>query len=462
MCSLRHGARFGVVSSMGFAVALLLAAPTMAGIPTTVGSDSRGLPTLAPILERVTPGVVNIAVRGHVATQRNPLFNDPFFKRFFNVPNQPRERAFRAAGSGVIVDAKKGYVITNNHVIRNADEITVKLRDGRQFRAKVIGADSEADIAIIQIKAKNLTAVPFGDSDKLKVGDFVIAVGNPFGLGQTVTSGIVSALGRSGLGIEGYEDFIQTDASINPGNSGGALVDLRGQLIGINTAIVGPSGGNVGIGFAIPIDMARAIMKQLIKNGKVRRGLLGVQIQNLTPDIASALGIDARSGAIVAKVVPGTAAMKAGIKVGDVVIAVDGKPVRGAADLKNKIGMVRVGDPVKLTMLRGNKKLSVTAILSPRPQAKLKIGNVNSRLAGAVFGQVKGNGSGRPKGVEVLKSPRGSAAWMAGLRKGDIITSVDRRPIQSTEDLRTAIRANHGVLLLRILRGGAALYIAIR
>ena len=462
MCLLRRATRFGVVPSMGLVVALLFAAPAMAGVPTTVGSDARGLPTLAPVLERVTPGVVNIAVRGHVAAQRNPLFDDPFFKRFFNVPDQPRKRAFRAAGSGVIVDAAKGYVITNNHVVRNADEITVKLRDGRRLKAKVVGTDPEADVAVIRVPAKNLTAVPLGDSDKLKVGDFVIAVGNPFGLGQTVTSGIVSALGRSGLGIEGYEDFIQTDASINPGNSGGALVNLRGELVGINTAIVGPSGGNVGIGFAIPINMARAVMQQLIRHGEVRRGLLGVQIQNITPDIASALGIDTRAGAIVAKVEPGSAAKKAGIKVGDVIIAVDGKPIRGAADLRNKIGLARVGDPVKLTMLRGKKKLSVTAVLSPRKRAKLNVGDVDSRLAGAVFGPIEGAGSGRGQGVAVLECPRGSPAWLAGLRKGDIVTSVDRRPVRSPEDLRTAVRANRGVLLLRVLRGGAALYIAIR
>ena len=247
-------------------------------MPLSVGGDTQDIPTLAPLLERVTPGVVNIAVRGHVAIQTIPLLEDPFFRRFFDLPEQPKEREFRAAGSGVIVDTQNGYIVTNNHVVENAEEITVTLRDGRRLKAKPVGTDPEADVAVIKVVPETLTALPLGDFEALKVGDFVIAVGNPFGLGQTVTSAVVSALGRSGLGIEGYEDFIQTDASINPGNSGGALVNLRGELIGINTAILGPSGGNVGIGFAIPINMARAIMDQLIRHGEVRRGQLGVQI----------------------------------------------------------------------------------------------------------------------------------------------------------------------------------------
>ncbi len=448
------------------ALALFMWQPAIAGVPVDIGKDGGSIPTLAPLLEQITPGVVNIAVRGHVAAQPNPLFDDPFFRRFFGVPGQqpPQKREFRAAGSGVIVDAEKGYIITNNHVVANADEITVTLRDGRKLKAKKIGTDPEADVAVIQIKPERLTAVPLGDSDKLRVGDFVIAVGNPFGLGQTVTSGIVSALGRSGLGIEGYEDFIQTDASINPGNSGGALVDLRGKLIGINTAIVGPAGGNVGIGFAIPINMARSIMEQLILHGEVRRGLLGVQIQNLTPEIAKALGTKVTRGAVVAKVDRGTAADKAGIKAGDVIVAVNGEAVRNASDLRNKIGLARVGDSVKLDVLRDSKKLTLSAVLTPRRQAQAESGAIDPRLEGAVFGTIKQDSPlyGRVKGVEVLAVRGGSRAWQAGLRKGDVIVSVNRKNVTSPEELAAAARANKGILLLNVRRGDAALFIVVR
>ncbi len=272
-------------------VGLALAAPAPepaaeAAMPLGVGDQQ--VPTLAPILKRTTPAVVNIATRGRVSIQQNPLFSDPFFRRFFDLPPAPRQRRVHSVGSGVIVDAQEGYVLTNHHVIANADKIFVKLRDRRQFTAELVGADPATDIAVLKIPPEDLTALAIGDSDALEVGDFVIAIGNPFGIGQTVTSGIVSALRRSGLGIEGFEDFIQTDASINPGNSGGALVTLRGDLIGINTAIIGPSGGNVGIGFAIPINMARRVMAQLIAHGEMRRGRLGVSTQDLTPDLAAA------------------------------------------------------------------------------------------------------------------------------------------------------------------------------
>ena len=269
-----------------------------AALPLMVDSDGR--PTLAPMLKQVTPAVVNISTKSLIKMQQNPLFNDPFFRRFFDVPEMPKERESQALGSGVIVDAKKGYILTNNHVIAKADEITVTLNDHRQFEAKVVGTDPDADLAVISIKAERLSELAMADSDTLEVGDFVVAIGNPFGLEQTVTSGIVSALGRSGLGIEGYENFIQTDASINPGNSGGALVDLDGKLVGVNTAIVGPSGGNVGIGFAIPSNMAQSIMNQLIEFGEVRRGQMGVMIQDVTPDLAKAFGIDRQSGAVIA------------------------------------------------------------------------------------------------------------------------------------------------------------------
>jgi Do/DeqQ family serine protease len=300
------------------------------------GSDMQGMPTLAPMLERVTPAVVNIASAGRIPVEQNPLFNDPFFRDFFGFPDQPLERKTQSLGSGVIVDAERGLILTNAHVIANADQITVKLGDGRSYEAELVGTDAETDIGVVKITAERLTDVPMADSSQLRVGDSVVAIGNPFGLTQTVTSGIVSALGRSGLGIEGYEDFIQADAAINPGNSGGALVDLKGRLVGINTAIFSGSGGDIGIGFAIPINMARQVMEQLVKHGKVRRGYLGIQLQDLDAELAEAFDIEARQGAVIANVLAGTPAQKAGLQAGDVIVSVNGRPVRSASDLKER------------------------------------------------------------------------------------------------------------------------------
>ncbi len=419
-----------------------------------------GRPSLAPMLEHVLPGVVNIATRGRVPVEQNPLLQDPFFRFFFGLPRPPREREFQSLGSGVIVDAAKGYILTNHHVIDKAQEITVTLRDRRRFQAKVVGSDPATDVALIQIEAEDLTALEMADSDRLRVGDFVVAIGNPFGLGQTVTSGIVSALGRSGLGIEGYEDFIQTDASINPGNSGGALVDLDGKLVGINTAIVAPSGGNVGIGFAIPVNMARDIMEQLIEHGEVRRGRLGVYVQDLTPELAQAFGIKHQEGAVVTQVAEDSPADRAGLEPGDVIVAVNDKPVRDAADLRNRIGLLRLGQRVRLTVIRNGEKRRLVAVISAPKKVALEGERISPLLSGALFAQVEDDN--RPPGVVVEKVRPRSPAWRAGLRPGDLILSVNRIPVHDLEDLKRAAQRSRRGLLLNIQRGEAAMFILIQ
>jgi Do/DeqQ family serine protease len=342
-------------------IALVTSAPfsVLAGAPIP---EAGGAPmqTVAPVVSRVTPGVVGISVRGRVR-EDNPLLQDPLFRRFFNLQQGPIERETQATGSGVIVDAREGYVVTNAHVVENATSIEVTTKDNRQFKARLVGRDPGTDIAVLQISGSDLTAVPIGDSSRLQVGDFVLAIGNPFGLGQTVTSGIVSALGRSpGIeGNEGYEDFIQTDASINPGNSGGPLVDLQGRIIGINTAIVAPSGGNVGIGFAVPINMARQVMEQLISGGGMKHGHIGVAIQDLSPDIAQALGTTRTQGAVIARVEPGSPAERAGLRTNDLVIAVNGTPIHNGVELRNRVGLSKIGDSVDLTIVRGSSERTV-------------------------------------------------------------------------------------------------------
>jgi Do/DeqQ family serine protease len=332
-------------------------------LPAPAVSQEPVVPTLAPMLREVTPGVVNIAVSARAASE-NPLLSDPFFRRFFDIPDMPEQpQETSASGSGVVVDARRGYVLTNNHVVAEADTIEVATKDNQRFRARLVGRDPGTDIAVLQIQGQGLQAVPLGDSERLEVGDYVVAIGNPFGLGQTVTSGIVSALGRGGLRVEGYEDFIQTDASINPGNSGGALVDLRGRLVGINTAILAPSGGNIGIGFAVPINMARAVMDQIIEYGEVRRGRIGIAVQDLTPEIAAAIRVGANGGAVIAQVEPGSPAERAGLKRGDVVVAIDGNQVHSATQVRNHVGLKRIGQPVALTVERDGAKRVLTATI---------------------------------------------------------------------------------------------------
>jgi Do/DeqQ family serine protease len=340
-----------------------------AGVPLAVGSDSDGIPSLAPLLKKVTPGVVSIAVKGRIGEEQNPLLKDPEIRRSLNMPKGSKSVEFSGAGSGVVFDAKGGLIVTNNHILEYADEITIALSDGRKLPGKRIGGDAETDIALIRVAAEGLTPIPLGDSDKLEVGDFVLAIGNPFQLGQTVTSGIVGGLRRSGLGIESYEEFIQTDASINPGNSGGALVNLRGELVGINTAVIGDNGGRTGIGFAIPVNMARAVVDQILVHGDIQRGQLGITIETLSPEAAREKNLSAQqTGAVVTKIEAGSAAERAGAKPGDIITHLVGSPVRDATDLRNRLGGLRLGEAVDLTVIRGDQQIVLHAILAKRPQ----------------------------------------------------------------------------------------------
>lgn len=437
-----------------------LLTPAFAALPDLV--EGQPLPTLAPMLERTTPAVVKISTQGRVAVE-NPLLNDPFFRRFFGTPEQPRERRTTGLGSGVIVDARNGYILTNQHVVDRAEEITVTLRDGREFPAKLIGADADADVAVLKVEADDLEQLKMANSDELQVGDFVVAIGNPFGLSQTVTSGIVSALGRSGLGIESYEDFIQTDASINPGNSGGALVNLNGELVGINTAILGQA-GNIGIGFAIPINMARDIMEQLIEFGEVRRGRLGVTVQDLTPQLAKAFEIDRTQGAVIAQVEPGSPADKAGLRAGDVVVSVNDRVVRRSADMRNMIGMLRIGSEVEMRVLRGGREVNLVAKVAEPEVKTADAGRLSVHLEGATLSDITEASPlyGKIKGVVVTDVQHGSSAHRNGLRPGDVILSANKKPVEALVDLRGAIGKREASLLLNLQRGRTALFLLLQ
>lgn len=454
--SMKRSFRFVLFPTV-FLVLLTIALPTRSALPF---DNKGGIPSLAPLLQDVTPAVVNISVQTRSAIEDNPLFRDPFFRRFFELPDQAA-RPERSAGSGVIVDAAKGYVVTNFHVIKDAQQVLVTLKDRRQFQAKLVGTDPGTDIALLKIEAKNLRALRLGDSDLLNVGDFVVAIGNPFGLGQTVTSGIVSALGRSGLDIEGYEDFIQTDASINPGNSGGALVNLKGELIGINTAIIGPSGANVGIGFAVPSAMVKSVLDQIVRFGEVRRGRLGANGEDITYDLASSLGLASTEGAIISTVDPGSPAEKGGLKPRDVVTAINGRAVRSAVDLRNKVGMRPIGETIDLRVIRDGKPLTVKIKIDKPPEVAGSGSVAVPQLAGAAVANLKA-GRGRTEGVLVTEVDANSPAWLHGFRPGDIIIGVNRRKVRSIQELLAVLKASEDVLIFDLLRGDFRLTIVIR
>jgi serine protease Do/serine protease DegQ len=440
----------------------LLAAGSVGPALAQRSADSANapLPTLAPMIERVSPSVVNISVSGHVKFN-NELSQDPLFKRYF-----PPEQEFQSAGSGVIVDAAHGYILTNQHVIANAEKITITLLDNRTMEAKVIGTDDASDLAVLKVDANHLTQIGFGDSDHLRVGDYVVAIGNPFGFSHTVTSGIVSGLERNNVDPDSgaYEDFIQTDASINPGNSGGALVNLRGNLIGINSAIISRGGGNIGIGFAIPVNMARNIMDQLIKNGRVRRGLLGVVIRALTPEIADTYGLSSISGALVTEVRAHSAADKAGLKINDVIVSLNGQPVRDSGSLRNMIGLMQPGTKVRVGYLRDGRKLMTVAVLDQLTAARNGDGKPeNAEQPEPAFAGVDlaPAPKGRAKGLLVRSVDSQSAAAKHGLQQGDIITFINRKPVRSVAEAGKIIDGAESVIL-QVQRGDRNLLVFLR
>ncbi len=412
------------------------------------------------MLDRTRPAVVNIATLSTYQV-RNPLLDDPFFRRFFNVPEGRRYRSRQSAGSGVVVDAAQGYVVTNYHVVQRADEIAVTLSDGRTLKAELVGSDPQVDLAVLKVAPEELTEIDFADSAELRVGDFVVAIGNPFGLSQTVTSGIVSALGRSGLGIEGYEDFIQTDASINPGNSGGALVDLNGRLVGLNTAILAPAGGNVGIGFAIPANMVRAIMDQLIEHGEVRRGYLGLSVQGLNMRLAEAFGVDRQEGVVVVEVEPDSPASAAGIEPGDIITQVGERDVASISQFHGQTAIIFAGQEVDFGLIRSGRSREVTLEIGDELADKQRGERVDRRLRGTVLSNFRDDDSAG-EGVLVTEVDGDSAAWSFGLRPGDVIVGANRQAVRDLADLREGGRMNRDQLLLRVYRAGEFGYVSIR
>lgn len=437
---------------------LPLAPQAMASLPAQI--QGQPLPSLAPMLEKVLPAVVSVHVEGTQAEAQE--LPEPL-KRFFGQQGQQnaQPQPFEGLASGVIINAEKGYVLTNNHVVNGADKIRIQLSDGREYDAKLVGHDEQTDIALLQVSgAKNLTQIKIADSDQLKVGDFAVAIGNPFGLGQTATSGIISALGRSGLNLEGLENFIQTDAAINRGNSGGALVNLNGELIGINTAILASSGGNIGIGFAIPSDMAMNLAQQLIESGQVKRGQLGIKGTEMTSDMAKAFNVDQQRGAFVNEVLPASAAAKAGIKAGDIITSVDGKDIASFGELRVKIGTSAPGKDVKIGLLRDGKPQIVTVKLDSGGQST----NTPELLSPALQGAKLSDGTAKDgsKGVQVDSVDKSTPAEQVGLQKGDVIVGVNRTRTQNLADLRKALESKPTVLALNVVRGDESIYLLMR
>ena len=454
--SLRKPKRVLSVIALSLGLSLATLPNTYAAFPFLPTDNTQQQPSLAPMLETVLPSVVSIKVEGTTQMKNNMPEE---FRRFFGYPDN-QSRQFSGLGSGVIIDAEKGYIVTNNHVIDNADKITVELNDGREYQAKLIGKDPQSDIALLKIDdAKKLTAIKLADSDKIRVGDYVVAIGNPFGIGQTVTSGIISALARSGLSMNGFENFIQTDASINQGNSGGALVNLNGELVGINTAIIAPSGGNVGIGFAIPSNMVNNLTSQIIEYGEVKRGVLGIKGNELTSDIAKAFDLEVQKGAFVSEVMDDSAAKDAGIKSGDVIISMDGKPVDSFAELRAKIATTGAGRTVKLGLIRDGKEISVEVKLKNGNESNTEAKSLHPALDGAILinGDVKGQ-----KGVLIDSIAKNSPAARLSLQEGDLITGVNKTRINNISDLRKIIDSNPSAIALNIIRGDSRLYLILR
>ncbi len=439
----------------GLLLAALALATANAALPDSVGG--RPVVSLAPLVEAASPAVVNIRVSQTVS--RNSPFGDDAFRRFFGIPDMPGGRQeVASAGSGVIVDAEQGYILTNHHVVGDADTIQISLIDGKILDAEIVGSDPATDIAVIKVDADGLTDMPIGNSDGARVGDFVIAIGNPFGLGHTVTSGIISALGRTGISRDGYEDFIQTDASINPGNSGGALVNMNGELIGINSAIISRSGGNVGIGFAVPTEIASSIMRQILDFGEIRRGLLGVGIQTIDAENAEALESNVDKGVLITNIVPKSAAEEAGLEVGDIIVEVNGKNVDDAAELRNTIGLMRSGDEVAIKYVRDSRNRSTKALLGQAQSQQLTGADIHPGLEGAVFAEASTTSD---NGIEVAEVAPGSPAAQRGLRPGDIITAVNRNLVRDLQDL-VSIAENNRILFLLVQRGDRSLMLQIR
>lgn len=449
-----------VISALALTVSTLIS-PITANAALPIAVNNQSIPSLAPMLEHVTPAVVSIAIEGkQISKQRLPEAYQFFFGP--NFPSeQVQERPFRGLGSGVIIDADKGYIVTNQHVINNADKIMVQLYDGHEVTAKLIGSDKSSDIALLQINTpQKLTAIKLANSDKLRVGDFAIAIGNPFGLGQTVTSGIVSALGHSGLNLENIENFIQTDAAINSGNSGGALINLNGELIGINTAILAPDRGNVGIGFAIPSNMVNNLAAQIIKFGHVQRGTLGIQGRELTAELAKTFGYDTNQGAFVNQVMPNSAAQKAGLKAGDIITTVNGSPIRSFSELRAKVATLGAGKTLTLQAMRNGKLQQFTVTLGASSDNSVQADDLHSSLMGAKLTNTMFNG--KAHGVKVSQLMKGSLAARSGLLKGDIIIGLNRTAINNLGQLRKALEHPPKVIALEIQRGNNVLYIIIR